>query len=256
MGANACHRASRIRRSRALSQNAAKIVADGGEDDVCGVAVAAFEMAAAEVAIDLHVSDDGFDRRATSQFALDDAEDAALLTRDEDATRIGRVVAAISLVDIGALDGAAGELLGGINDAAERMPVIRVARQRLGVEHELTTGSAGVGGDDRGFDAELVGCAGLALANAFDLGGMEGIELPSALPLLLRSDLRSARQRRFEDGREFWPSGDLAADVADDPPEPAAQQAQLPMMPLELLGMGIAGSHHGCTLGNAQIRLP
>ena len=63
---------------------------------------------------------------------------------------------------------------------------------------------------------------------------MEGIELPSAL--LLRSDLRGARERHFEDGREFWPSGDLAADVADDPSEPAAQQAQLPMMTLELLG--------------------
>ena len=52
---------------------------------------------------------------------------------------------------------AAGELLGGIDDAAERMPVIGVARQRLGVEHELATGGAGVGGDDRGLDAELVG---------------------------------------------------------------------------------------------------
>jgi hypothetical protein len=130
-------------------------VADGSEDDVCGVALAAFEMAAAEVAIALHVSDDGFNSRAAARFALDDAEDAALLTRDEDATRIGRVVAAIALVDIGALDRAAGELFGGLNDAAERMPVIRVAWQRLGVEHELATGGAGVGRDDRGFDADL-----------------------------------------------------------------------------------------------------
>jgi hypothetical protein len=37
-------------------------VADGGEDSVCGVAVAAFEMAAAEVALGLHVSDDRLDR--------------------------------------------------------------------------------------------------------------------------------------------------------------------------------------------------
>ena len=98
-------------------------MADGGECDVCGVALATLEMAAAEVAVGLHVSDHGLDRRATPQFALDDAEDAALLTRDEDATRIGCVVAAIALVDIGALDRAAGELLGGINDAAECMPV-------------------------------------------------------------------------------------------------------------------------------------
>jgi hypothetical protein len=40
-------------------------------------------------------------------------------------------------------------------------------------------------------------------------------------------------------------SFNLAADVADDAAEPAAQQAQLAMVALELLGMGIAGSHHG-----------
>jgi hypothetical protein len=73
-------------------------VADGGEDDICSVALTAFETAAAEMANGFHVSDDGFDCRAAPQFALDDAEDAALLTRDEDATRIGRVVAARACV--------------------------------------------------------------------------------------------------------------------------------------------------------------
>jgi hypothetical protein len=42
------------------------------------------------VAVGLHVSDHGLDCRATLQFALDDAEHAALLTGDKDATRIGR----------------------------------------------------------------------------------------------------------------------------------------------------------------------
>jgi hypothetical protein len=55
---------------------------------------------------------------------------------------------------------------------------------------------------------------------------VEGIELPSTLALLLRSDLRSARDRRFEDRLELGPSGDLAANVADDPTEPAAQQPE------------------------------
>jgi hypothetical protein len=106
------------------------------------------------------------------------------------------------------------------------------------------------------FDAELVGRGGLALSDAFDLRGVEGIELPSALALLLRSDLRSARQRRFEGRLEFGTSFNLAADVADDPAEPAAQQAQLAMVALELLGMGIAGSHHGRAFGDTQIGLP
>ena len=61
-------------------------------------------------------SDHGLDRRATPQFALDDAEDAALLAGNEDTTGILRIVAAVSLVDIAALDRAAGKLLGGIND--------------------------------------------------------------------------------------------------------------------------------------------
>ena len=85
---------------------------------------------------------------------------------------------------------------------------------------------------------------------------MEGKELPSTLALPLRSDLRSARDRRFEDRLELGPSGDLTADVADDPTELAAQQAQLAMVALELLGMGIARSHHRRALGDAQIRLP
>ena len=118
-------------------------MADSGENDVCSVTLTAFEMATTEVTVGLHVADHGLDCRATSEFAFDGAEDAALLTGDEDAARVGGVVAAIALVDIGALDGAAGELLGGIDDAAERMSIIGVARQRLGVEHELATGCAG-----------------------------------------------------------------------------------------------------------------
>jgi hypothetical protein len=58
---------------------------------------------------------------------------------------------------------------------------------------------------------------------------VEGIELPSALTLLLRADLLGARERPFERGLQFGMVGDLAADVADEAVEPRAQQAQLPM---------------------------
>jgi len=51
------------------------------------------------------VSDDGLDDGAEPQLALDGTEHAALLARNEDATGILRVMAAISLVDIGPLDG-------------------------------------------------------------------------------------------------------------------------------------------------------
>ena len=106
---------------------------------------------------------------------------------------------AIALVDIGPLDCATGELLGGVDDAAERMSVVGTSRQRLGVEHKLAAGSAGICGDDRGLDAEFVGRAGFALADAFDLGRVEGIELPPALALLLGTDLLGAREFLMSD---------------------------------------------------------
>ena len=52
------------------------------------------------------------------------------------------------------------------------------------------------------------------------------------------------------------PAGDLAADVADDPTEPGAQDAQLAMVALELLGVGVAPRHHRGALGDAQVGLP
>ena len=120
-----------------------EIVSDGGKDDVSGVACATFEIAAAEMALVLHVPDDGLDGRAASELALDDAEHAAFLPGDEHAARVCGVVAAISLVDIGALDGAAGELFRGVDNGAERVSIIWIARQRRGVQHELTTRGRG-----------------------------------------------------------------------------------------------------------------
>jgi hypothetical protein len=153
-------------------------------------------MAAAEMAVVFHVTDRGLDGGAAPQFAFDDAEYAALLAGDEDAAWAFGVVAAVSLVDIGALDGPAGEPFGGGDDGAERVAVIRIAQQRLGVEHELAARGAGVGADDRSLDAELVRRAGLTLADALDLGRMEGIKLAAALTLLLGADLTGAGERQ------------------------------------------------------------
>jgi hypothetical protein len=99
-----------------------------------------------------------------------------------------------------------------IDDVAQGVAIVGIARQRLGVQHELTARGAGVVGDDGDLDTELVGRAGLALADALGLGGMEGIELPAALALLLRADLGGLRQREAKRRLEVWMSGDLAAD--------------------------------------------
>ena len=161
-----------------------------------------------------------------------------------------------SLVDIGPLDRTAGECLGAVNDVPQGVAVVRVVGYRPGVQHEQATGSAAVGGDDGGLDAELVRRGGLSFADALDLRGMEGIELPAALTLLLRADLRGPAKRERERRLEGWLALDLAADVADDPAQPAAQDTQLPLMSLELFGMGVAASHHRGGLGDPEIGLP
>jgi hypothetical protein len=94
------------------------------------------------------------------------------------------------------------------------------------VQHELAARRAGVGGDDRNLDAELVGGTGLALADAFGLGGMEGIQLPAALALLLGSDLGGARQREGKRRLDVRLAFDLAANVTDQPAQTRAQDAQ------------------------------
>jgi hypothetical protein len=85
---------------------------------------------------------------------------------------------------------------------------------------------------------------------------MEGIQLPAALALLLRADLRGAAKREGECLLQCWLALDLAADVADDPAQSALQDTQLPLMSLELLGMGVAARHHRRGLGHASIGLP
>jgi hypothetical protein len=50
------------------------------------------------------MADHGLDGRSASEFALDGTEDAALLSGDEDATRVLRIMPADALVDIAALD--------------------------------------------------------------------------------------------------------------------------------------------------------
>ena len=115
-------------------------MAHGGEDDVGGIAGAAFEEAAAEVTFGLQVSYDGLDGGAAAQLALDDTEDAALLAGDEDATGILHVVATVSLVDIGPLDRTVSVSVRSMT-SRKVWTVVRVMGQRPGVQHEQATGS-------------------------------------------------------------------------------------------------------------------
>src|SRR5947207_15726519 len=95
---------------------------------------------------------------------------------------------------MGSFDLAAGEPLRGFDDGAQRVTVIRIAGQSSGVQHELASRGAGIGGDDGSLHTELIRRAGLALADALHLRSVEGIQLPAALALLLRADLIGARE--------------------------------------------------------------
>ena len=188
------------------------------------------------------MSDDRLDGGAAAQLAPDASEDAALLAGNEDATGILCVVAAVSLVDIGPLDRASGECLGAVHDVPQGATVIGVVGYRLGVQHEQATGSPAVVGDDGGLHAALVRRGGLAFADALHLFQPRWrcccericVARPSGRGLLQRSLAL-----------------DLAADIADDPAQPAAQGAQLTLMSVELFGMGVAARHHRRGLGCA-----
>lgn len=112
--------AFRIRCNRSLSQarTRRRFWPTALRTTLARVAVTPLEIAAAEVPVGLHVTDHGLDSRAAAELALDHCEDAALLVRDEDAARVFGFVAAIALVDIGALDRTAGERLGAIWEPA------------------------------------------------------------------------------------------------------------------------------------------
>jgi hypothetical protein len=64
-------------------EDVAEVVADGGEEDVGGVAFTTLEPASTKMALVLHVSDHRLDSGAPPEFALDDAEHATLLPGEE-----------------------------------------------------------------------------------------------------------------------------------------------------------------------------
>jgi len=119
------------------AQEQAEVVAGGGEDGVDSVAVTALEMVATHPMVILEMADDGFDGGSASHLAADGLGDTADLAADPDLEPVGIGVAAIALVTVDAADRNTCELFEIGDDGAERMAVVRVAVQRLGMQHEL-----------------------------------------------------------------------------------------------------------------------
>jgi hypothetical protein len=173
----------------------------------------ALEIAAAAVSFLFHVTDEGLDGGSAAQLSFDRADDATLLAGDEHPARLRRVVSAVSLVDVGALDLSSGEALGVLEGGLQCMTVVGIAGQGFGVQHELAARGAGVGGDDRDLDAELVGRTGLALANALDLrvweareSGLSKAASTGSWPAMLRRISRISRPSRVRRKRtcRWW----------------------------------------------------
>src|SRR5471032_606862 len=97
----------------------------------------------------------------------------------------GRVVAAITAIgdDAGKID--ADLRLDLRNDGGQRVAVVRIAGQRLGVSDELAALGMMQRRGDGNLDAELIRAMRLTFANAFDLGRMQRINLRPALVLTL-----------------------------------------------------------------------
>src|SRR5580692_12538226 len=142
-------------------------------------------MVATHAVIGLEMADHRLDGGSASHLAADGLGDTADLAGDPDLEPVGVVVTAIALVAMDSADRNACEPFEVGDDRTECVAVIRVAMERLGMQHELPALGSGDRRGNRDLATELVGSPCLAAADAFHFGGVQRIELRSALTLLL-----------------------------------------------------------------------
>ena len=73
--------------------------------------------------------------------------------------------------------------------------------------------------------------------------------------MILNADLGCEIEQRVEARPKVRTAGNLAADIADHPAEPDAQELQLAPHALELMRMGVAPDHDCRALGDPDIAL-
>src|SRR5580693_3598003 len=129
-------------------------------------------------------------------------------------------------------------LICGVNDGCQRVTVIRIARQSGDMGHKLAAFRAMSGRGDTDLYPELVWPMRLALADALHFRRLQGIDLGSALTLILRQHAPREAQRLGEDFFQLGIAVDASPDVADDAAQIGLQPAQASVGALELMGMG------------------
>ena len=120
---------------------------------------------------------------------------------------------------------------------------------------ELAAGGMPHGGGDAHLDAELVGPVCLALADALDLGRVQGIDLATALAALLFQHAPGEIQRSHERLLQTFVPDDVPLDVADDAAKIDLELAQAPVGAFELMGMGVTLVRDQCQLADPSIGL-
>jgi hypothetical protein len=85
---------------------------------------------------------------------------------------------------------------------------------------------------------------------------MQRIDLRAALAVVLKAHPHRQGEEIGEALLEPLVTGDFAADIADHPAEPDAQELEFAPRPFELVGMAIPADHDRGALGHTAIALP
>src|SRR5215470_795267 len=97
---------------------------------------------------------------------------------------------------------------------------------------------------------------GFAFANALHLGSMQRIDLRPALAMILEAYPHRQGEEIGKARLQCLVPGDLAANVADHPAQPGAQELQLTPRSLELVRMAVPTDHDHRALRDPPIALP
>ena len=150
-------------------------------------------------------------------------------------------MAAVAGVGEDALDLGADRVFHRGNDRCQRVPVIGVAGKGHGVQGKLAALRALQRGGDGDFARRIRRARAPSPCRCTRPHGRASCRyLAAALTLPLFENGRGLVERPLEDRVQLRIVGDLALDVADDPPEIGLQFAQGLAGPLELLGVRIA----------------
>ena len=168
------------------------------------------------------MADHGLDGGATPHLAADGFGDTANLAADPDLEAVGIVVAAIALVAVDAARCDTCELFEIGDDGTERVACKGIAVQGLCVQHELPAFGRGGRRGNRALCSQTRKVSGVAFADALYLGGVQRVDLGTALTLLLMANPVGEIEQRTKAILKRKVALDLASDVTDDATKPNA----------------------------------